>query len=366
MGLMTAGCGNGSNGSGTQTSAPSGLSYPDSAITATVGAAIASDNPTVTGTVDTYSISPQLPAGLSLSTSLGTISGTPTATSAKTSYTVTASNSSGSTTTSITILVNPAAPAKLTYPQTSILATVGTAIVTDTPTVTGTVSSYTIDPALPAGLSIDAASGAISGTPTAPSAEATYTVTAANGGGNTTAQIQIKVLSGPSPLVELGHTYDLQSVHMDAANVISEGVKGHWVLWDYATAAIIASGDEAETKDAAGVAVGGQIAVVSDGTNLSIYSTATGALVGTVPAGNWWKLASDGSYIAVGSAAALTVFSPAGLQDFARTGDYSKAIAFPAPGQVQVALGAAGSNVIESLAVPSGSSTLTAPFLGNF
>ena len=62
-----------------------------------------------------YTVSPALPAGLSLSASTGIISGTPTAVTATASYTVTASNSAGSTTASLTITVNIAAPAGLSY-----------------------------------------------------------------------------------------------------------------------------------------------------------------------------------------------------------------------------------------------------------
>jgi hypothetical protein len=52
-----------------------------------------------------YSISPALPAGLSINSSTGAISGTPTVTSANTSYTVTATYAGGSTNTIINICV---------------------------------------------------------------------------------------------------------------------------------------------------------------------------------------------------------------------------------------------------------------------
>jgi hypothetical protein len=79
----------------------------------------------------------------------------------------------------------PAAPTALSYtsPQSY---TVGTAITPLTATVTGTVASYGVSPALPAGLALDTASGTISGTPTAAAAQAAYTVTATNAGGATT------------------------------------------------------------------------------------------------------------------------------------------------------------------------------------
>ena len=57
-----------------------------------------------------WSVSPSLPAGLSLDSSTGAISGTPTAITSSASYTITASNTGGSTTASITIEVNDVAP----------------------------------------------------------------------------------------------------------------------------------------------------------------------------------------------------------------------------------------------------------------
>jgi hypothetical protein len=61
--------------------------------------------PVVTGTVDSYSISPALPAGLVLNTGTGVISGTPSAAAASDTYTVTATNAGGSTSTALTIVV---------------------------------------------------------------------------------------------------------------------------------------------------------------------------------------------------------------------------------------------------------------------
>jgi len=192
--------------------APSGLSYPQTSIVATVGTPIVADTPTVTGAVASYAVTPALPAGLQFSTSTGAISGIPTAASPTTSYQVTATNSAGSTTTTVQITVNAAvqAPSNLSYPQASIAATVGNAITTDTPTVTGTVTSWSINPALPSGLSLSSTTGAISGIPGAISAQTTYTVTAANAGGSTTATVQITVtaavaapsnLSYPAPTI---------------------------------------------------------------------------------------------------------------------------------------------------------------------
>ena len=88
--------------------APSALSYAN--INATVGTAIGNVNPTVTGTPTSYSISPALPTGLSLNTTTGVISGTPSTTAASANYTVTATNAGGNTTANVTIVVNSAGP----------------------------------------------------------------------------------------------------------------------------------------------------------------------------------------------------------------------------------------------------------------
>ena len=146
------------------------------------------------GTVTSYSVSPSLPAGLSLDTSTGAISGTPTAVTSSATYTITATNTGGSTTADVTIVVNDVAPSSLTYSPSSFTLTKGTAMTTVTPTASGgTITSWSVSPSLPAGLSLDSSTGAISGTPTAITSSATYTVTASNSGGSTTADVTIVV-----------------------------------------------------------------------------------------------------------------------------------------------------------------------------
>lgn len=92
--------------------APSGLDYTTTAGVYNVGTAIA-DNPKSaltlgTGTAATYTVSPALPAGLALDPATGTISGTPTAVKALTTYYVKASTDYGFTTKAITIVVSAA------------------------------------------------------------------------------------------------------------------------------------------------------------------------------------------------------------------------------------------------------------------
>ena len=84
------------------------------------------------------------------------------------------------------------APSALSYTS-PVNATIGVAITTLTPTVTGTAPTYAVSPALPAGLAISNASGAITGTPTSLAATATYTITATNSAGNTTFPLSLTV-----------------------------------------------------------------------------------------------------------------------------------------------------------------------------
>ena len=108
---------------------------------------------------------PTLPSGLSIDSSTGAISGTPTAITSSASYTVTGSNTGGSDTVSITIVVNDAAPSSVSYSPSSLSLTKGTTMTTVTPTSSGgAVTSWSISPSLPTGLSFDTSTGAISGT----------------------------------------------------------------------------------------------------------------------------------------------------------------------------------------------------------
>ncbi len=178
--------------------APSNLSYSTNPATYSKNTAINSNIPASSGgAVISYSVSPALPAGLSLNTGNGVISGTPTAVTATTNYTVTATNSGGSTTASVSITVNDATPSNLTYSANPALYDKNTAITNNTPTSSGgSVVSYSVSPALPVGLSLDTGTGIISGTPTTQTNTASYTVTATNSGGSTTANVSITVYTG--------------------------------------------------------------------------------------------------------------------------------------------------------------------------
>jgi hypothetical protein len=202
MTLLSA-CGGGGDSGGGSTPppaappvvAPTGLTYL-SPHTFTVGTPITALAPAVTGSVASYSVTPALPAGLSLSTATGQITGTPTTAAASASYTITATNSGGSATFGISITVVPAAPSALSYPQ-SVTLRVNAAMTPLSPTVTGTVTSYTVTPALPAGVAIDPASGIISGTPLGLSPATSYLISAQNAGGAATFSMSLAVVPAP-------------------------------------------------------------------------------------------------------------------------------------------------------------------------
>ncbi len=85
-------------------------------------------------------------------------------------------------------------PANLSYPSPSS-ATVGAAIAPLSPTVTGSVTTYSVAPALPPGLSLNATTGIISGTPTVTTVPAAYLITASNSGGSATFNLSLAVNS---------------------------------------------------------------------------------------------------------------------------------------------------------------------------
>lgn len=146
---------------------------PPSALTYAAYPATYNGNPIVVSNVTPsdlllYTISPALQTGMSINRGNGTISGQSTAVTASTVYTVTATNSFGSTTATVTFATAGSAPSGLTYaPAVSASYTVGATITPLVATTTnGTGATYTVIPALPAGLALNSTTGEISGTPT--------------------------------------------------------------------------------------------------------------------------------------------------------------------------------------------------------
>ena len=180
--------------SGTATLSPS-----TQTVTGRVGAAITATTAfTSTGLGTRYfSIAPALPAGLVFSSSTGVLSGTATAARGATTYVVTAAD--GTNYAVATMRLTISAVPVMTPASQAVSGVVGTAIATTSvfvaPTLTDTsgTKTFTVSPALPAGLTLNAATGTVSGTPTAVSTQTTYIVTATDGTNFATSTLTIVV-----------------------------------------------------------------------------------------------------------------------------------------------------------------------------
>ena len=174
------------------------LSPGTQTVTGRVGAAITATTAfTSTGLGTRYfSIAPALPAGLAFSSTTGVLSGTATAAKAATTYVVTAAD--GTNYAIATMRLTITAVPVMTPATQSITGVVGTAITATTAftasTVTGT-KTFTVSPALPAGLTINATTGVVSGTPTAVAQQATHVVTATDGTNSATSNLTVVVTS---------------------------------------------------------------------------------------------------------------------------------------------------------------------------
>jgi len=172
------------------------LSPGTQTVTGRVGAAITATTAfTSTGLGTRYfSIAPALPAGLVFSSSTGVLSGTATAAKEATTYVVTAAD--GTNYAVATMRLTISAVPVMTPASQAVSGVVGTAVATTSvfaaPTVTGT-KTFTVSPALPTGLTLNATTGAVSGTPTAVSTQTTYIVTATDGTNFATSTLTVVV-----------------------------------------------------------------------------------------------------------------------------------------------------------------------------
>ena len=157
----------------------------------------------------TYSISPALPAGLTFDAETRTISGTPTAVTAATEYTYVVTDGAGASASQplfkITVQAAPLVELAEAYTY-----EVGKAIEPITlPPVTGGTGSltYSISPALPAGLVFDPATRTISGTPTAGAAVAVYNYVVTDEAGASASQPLFSIEVQAAPPIELAEAY---------------------------------------------------------------------------------------------------------------------------------------------------------------
>ena len=131
-----------------------------------------------------------MPAGLSVNTGTGLISGTPT-TAATSTVTLSATNAGGTGTALLTLTINNLGSPVITSSGTAS-GTVGSAFSYQI-TATNSPTSYAATN-LPAGLSVNTGTGLISGTPTT-AATSTVTLSATNAGGTGTATLTLTIKS---------------------------------------------------------------------------------------------------------------------------------------------------------------------------
>ncbi|HUN74975.1 MAG TPA: Ig domain-containing protein [Steroidobacteraceae bacterium] len=365
--LSACGGGNGGSRSGPPIP-PSGLSYNNPSPVFNVSQPIQPLLPTVTGTVTAYAVSAQLPAGLALNTATGVISGTPTQATPKTTYTVSASNSAGSTSTQISIAVN--AVMTVAYPSEYYSFTKGMpATMIGFPGAPS--ASFSVNPPLPPGLTLDPTTGVLSGTPTQSSPPTSYTITAS---GATVQSAALTMAVSPGPVLDLGQT-SLAQLRLSNGVALSEDQAGAWVLWNYASAAQIASGvSTAPVTLGSGADLEGPTAVIQTasaaGAALEVLSAASGQVLTNISvpdlASGWWKLASDGSYVCAGTSTGLTAWTPSGSVLVSLAGDYSKAKVYAGPGEIHIALGPAGPGVVQVITTETGASQVSSAFQGQF
>jgi len=142
-------------------------------------------NPTYEGDNVEFTISPSLPAGVSIDPASGIISGTPTEIKPRTTYKVVAKNETGSCDAELAFSVEVSPPTDLDYERILPVYYMNEDVGDLEPSVEGCIDEFSIEPALPTGLTFDNKTGIITGKPTVETPVTDYTVTASNEGGGT-------------------------------------------------------------------------------------------------------------------------------------------------------------------------------------
>ena len=210
---------------------PSQLSYGEDSITLIVGLEMQALTPSFQGDgPQNWFVNPRLPDGLNIDES-GVISGTPQEASESTQHTVIATNTMGSSSTSIDIAVGASAPESVQYLSDTLACTLDSHCSLDSPMVTGAMAeSWSADPPLPMGLEL-LEDGSISGIART-LGDSNHTIFATNSGGSAEVDLRIITLhEAPNSLMYPGHPfYWTIGQQTQAIPSYGGGQVNHWLV----------------------------------------------------------------------------------------------------------------------------------------
>ncbi len=247
---------------------PSNLTYSPNPVIATINTTNISSSPsTYTGTIDHFSISPALPNGVAFDSTTGGFSGVPTMLLPLTIYTITATNSGGSTTCIFTLTVIDVAPTNLIYAPNPVVAFLGSNVSVTPTNGGGAITNYYISPQLPTGITLDTISGSITGIPTSLLTITNFTIIASNSGGSTSFTFTFTIIDNPPTSL----SYPLNPLIVKLDSTVSDTPTNNGgVIIHYSISPVLPSGLLFDT-------VSGKIS----GTPLYLLQTTTYKIIGS-------------------------------------------------------------------------------------
>lgn len=215
---------------------PQSLTYPQVDDMYAVGENVKLD-PKVVGGATSWTVEPHLPKGMELDESTGRISGAPVNVVDEKSYVVTAMNESGGTSVVLTFAVTAPKPEGLSYPAVREEYIVDDQVLLEPELSSGVDGvTFSVKPNLPRSLKLDPETGVISGVVAAAVDQKTYTITATNPGGSTTAELTFACTTQVDAITGVNQHFAMMVEEVtDIAEMVQEPAKniniGNWMVW---------------------------------------------------------------------------------------------------------------------------------------